>query len=177
MRCFANNAPLLENFSVVSSPSHRRREARTRVRARAACAVCVCVQYGTSEIVLSESPPPAFPRFSCPEMNARPRAADSETRFHCADVTSALVNVHASLKRHQHASSLATAHRCGARTRSRSRPSRGRYDSRPIRVLKRRGGRCVSPVYFVRGLVLALSLALLRRRRTAARSSDCRVGS
>ena len=54
------------------------REARTRVRARAAYTVCVCVQYGTSEIVHSESPPPAFPRFSCPEMNARPRAADSE---------------------------------------------------------------------------------------------------
>ena len=63
--------------------------------------------------VLSESPPPAFPRFSCPEMNARSRAADSETRFHCADVTSTLVNVHKSQKRHQHASSLATAHRCG----------------------------------------------------------------
>ena len=64
-------------------------------------------------------------------------------------------------KRHQHASSLATAHRCGARTRSRSRPSRGRFDSRSVRVLKGRGGRCVSPVCFVRGLVLDLSLALL----------------
>ena len=44
------------------------REARTRVRARAAYKVCVCVQYGTSEIVLTEPPPPAFPRFSCPEI-------------------------------------------------------------------------------------------------------------
>ena len=151
------------------------REARTRVRARAAYKVCVCVQYGTSEIVLTEPPPPAFPRFSCPEMNARPRAADSVSRFHCADVTSTLVNVHTSQKRHQHVSSLATAHRCGARTRSRSRPPRGRFDSRSVRVLKGRGGRCVSLVCFVRGLVLALSLALLRRRTAA--SSDCRVGS
>ena len=72
------------------------REAHTRVRARVACKVCVCVKYETRENVLSESPPSAFPRFSCPEMNARPRAADSETRFHCADVTSTLVNVHTS---------------------------------------------------------------------------------
>ena len=57
------------------------REAHTRVRARAAYKVCVCVQYETSENVISESPPSAFPRFSCPEMNARPRAADSETRL------------------------------------------------------------------------------------------------
>ena len=158
-------------WRVVGSGKHARAFARAR---RTKCVSAYNMELA-SEIVLTEPPPPAFPRFSCPEMNARPRAADSVSRFHCADVTSTLVNVHTSQKRHQHVSSLATAHRCGARTRSRSRPPRGRFDSRSVRVLKGRGGRCVSLVCFVRGLVLALSLALLRRRTAA--SSDCRVGS
>ena len=71
-----------------------------RVRARAAYKVFACVQYRTRERVLSESAPLAFSCFSCPdscpEINARPRAADSEVRFHCADVTPTLVQYHIS---------------------------------------------------------------------------------
>jgi len=95
-------------------------------------------------------------------MNARPRRGDSEARFHCADVTPTLVQCHTSqnVTRHQHASSLATARRCRSRTPSRPRPSRGRFDSRSVRAFESRGGCRVSLVCFVRGLVLALSLAL-----------------
>ena len=57
------------------------REARTRVRARAAYKVCVCVQYRTRENVLSESASLAFLCFPCPEMNTRPRPADSEVQL------------------------------------------------------------------------------------------------
>ena len=63
-------------------------------------------------------------------------------------------------KRHQNVSSLATARRCRSRTPSRPRPPRGRFDSRSVRAFESRGGRRVSLVCFVRGLVLALSLAL-----------------
>ena len=63
-------------------------------------------------------------------------------------------------KRHQNASSLATARRCRSRTPFRHRPPRGRFDSPSVRAFESRGGRRVSLVCFVRGLVLALSLAL-----------------
>jgi len=77
---------------VALSLEHAR--ARARVRARAAYILCVCVQYRNRENVLSKSAPPAFSRFPCPAMNARPRRGDLETRFHCADVTSTLVQCH-----------------------------------------------------------------------------------
>ena len=43
--------------------------------------VCVCVQYGTSENVLSKSPPPAFPGLSGSEMNARQEPPTSKPDF------------------------------------------------------------------------------------------------
>ena len=63
---------------VALSREHAR--ARTRVRARAAYILCVFVQYRTRENVLSKPAPLAFWCFPCPEMNARPRPADLETR-------------------------------------------------------------------------------------------------
>ena len=151
-------------------------EARTRVRARAAYKVRVCVQCRNRENVLPESAPLVFSCFSCPEMNARPRRGDSEVRFHCADVTPTLVQCHTPhiTKRHQNVSSLATARRCRSRTPSRPRPSRDRFDSRSVRAFESRGGRRVSLVCFVRGLVLALSLALASagQRRAAIAEWD-----
>ena len=132
-----------------------------RVRARAAYKLRVCVQYGDRESASSESPPPAFPCFSGPEMNARPKAADSEGEFKApsSDVPFTY------RKRHQNVT-ISRADRphhplwrsdwCGC-----SRLGQGQFESRWVRVIDDRVGRRGSLVCFVRELDLALSLAPL----------------
>ena len=149
-------------------------EARTRVRrARAACKMCICVQQRTCENVLSESVPPAFPCLSYLETNAWPRPADSEVRFHRADVTLALVQCHTS----QNATKMCTVSRLRAVAHLEhdlilDRPAAGLTHDRFTRSRVEAGAACLSFVSFEG----PSSLVGTCQRRTTA-SSDCRVGS